>query len=114
MDDRNHFDTITFETFTELLAQYPDVVPAKMEKLDEQRLYAIPKIIHQRELKFITKDELSTLMQWKLYVPRRKLFFNQYMQVLIHFLLQIPRQIPRHPPAPRRLQRCHDGQNNGY
>lgn len=66
MDGNHAFDTIDRETFNALLNKYPDVVPSKLADLEEQRLVTIPSAVSSRDPKYLTKEELATLMDWKL------------------------------------------------
>lgn len=67
MEQHYHFDTISPEVFDNLLGQYPKVVPEKLAELEEQRLRIIPQSVRSRRPEaYFTKDELVTLMDWKL------------------------------------------------
>ncbi|WPH00685.1 Hypothetical protein R9X50_00351500 [Acrodontium crateriforme] len=71
MDTTHAFETINFATFTDLLKQYPDVVPEKLTDLDIQRYSIIPSNAKTRLEEndndvYISKAELETLMKWKL------------------------------------------------
>ncbi|KAK4549841.1 hypothetical protein LTR36_005142 [Oleoguttula mirabilis] len=66
MDEQHNFETIDATTFESLLAQYGGVVPEKLAVLERQRLEVIPLAIKERDPTHITKDELATLMDWKL------------------------------------------------
>ncbi|KAI7086926.1 hypothetical protein KC356_g4644 [Hortaea werneckii] len=66
MDNRYQFDKIDYQTFADLLAKYPSIIPPELQPLDHQRLNTIPAAIQQRNPKFIPKDELLKLTEWKL------------------------------------------------
>ncbi|GAB1731275.1 hypothetical protein NU195Hw_g4244t1 [Hortaea werneckii] len=66
MDDRYRFDKIGYQTFADLLSKYPSIIPPELQPLDHQRLNTIPAAIHQRNPKFLPKDELLKLTEWKL------------------------------------------------
>ncbi|KAI6809265.1 hypothetical protein KC332_g15706 [Hortaea werneckii] len=66
IDDRYRFDKIDYQTFADLLSKYPSIIPPELQPLDHQRLNTIPAAIHQRNPKFIPKDELLKLTEWKL------------------------------------------------
>ncbi|KAI7551305.1 hypothetical protein KC331_g2632 [Hortaea werneckii] len=66
MDDRYRFDKIDYRTFTDLLSKYPSIIAPELQSLDHQRLNTIPAVIQQRDPKFISKDELLKLTEWKL------------------------------------------------
>lgn len=75
MDPKHTVDNITFPEFTHILQQYKDYIPAKLKELDELRFVTIPEAVQSRKVKskgdlFLTKSELESLMQWKLYVTR--------------------------------------------
>lgn len=61
-------DAIDPEAFNSLLEQYPNIVPDKLHALDEQRYDTIPQAIRDRDgPSCLTKEELVTLVEWKLY-----------------------------------------------
>lgn len=67
VDESRSIETIDPATFDELLAVYPDVVPEKLSTLDKQRYEQIPDAIQKMErLKHLSKEQLSTLVDWKL------------------------------------------------
>ncbi|KAI7367562.1 hypothetical protein KC354_g3331 [Hortaea werneckii] len=66
MDDRYRFDKIDYPTFADLLSKYPSIIPPELQSLDHQRLNTIPAVIQQRNPRFISKDELLKLTEWKL------------------------------------------------
>jgi len=62
-----HINSITKQTFEEVLSRYPSAAPEKLHDLDAQRYEAIPEAIAKpggRE--HLTKDEVVTLVEWKL------------------------------------------------
>ena len=69
MEEKECFHNIDSNTFDSLLKEYPDVVPEKLSKLDEQRYVTIPGDLEQQlGLPSVSKDQLATLVDWKLYV----------------------------------------------
>lgn len=61
------FDAIDATTFDDVLGQYPDSVPEKLSDLDAQRYESIPDIVAaRRPAPFLTKEEVATLVDWKL------------------------------------------------
>lgn len=71
MDDRHAFDRISEADFDAILSQYPETVPSKLAELEEQRFYIIPAVLSKRKKEgseFLTKAEVATLVDWKLYV----------------------------------------------
>jgi hypothetical protein len=63
------FDRISKADFEQTLAQYPETVPSKLADLEEQRLSIIPAALRDRKAKgeaYLTKDEVATLVDWKL------------------------------------------------
>lgn len=68
MDDEHSFTSISPTTFDALLADYPTILPKKLEELDQQRYTSISNAIDQRGSAYLTKDELTALVDWKLYV----------------------------------------------
>lgn len=71
MDGKERYENINATTFGALLEEYPNVVPAKLSELDHERYDNIPNRLSQRkDPKFLTKDEVATLVNWKLYVSR--------------------------------------------
>lgn len=76
-------DRINLATFNRLLAQYDDCVPKQLADLEELRLHTIPEALAERaavaakgeeeeeeeeEGAYLEKDELKSLVEWKLYV----------------------------------------------
>jgi len=66
MESKHTFGEIDAPTFGELLQQYASFVPEKLADLEQQRLHVIPEALKARDLAFLTKSELATLMDWKL------------------------------------------------
>lgn len=63
------FEKIDPETFDYALKEYPSVVPPKLTKLDIERYETIPASLGKRAGDVhLTKDEVATLVDWKLYV----------------------------------------------
>lgn len=71
-------DTISYADFVKLLETYKNVVPTKLEELEEQRLKIIPKALSERtgDGAHLTKAELQTLVDWKLYVEMLENFLG--------------------------------------
>lgn len=62
------FEQIGEGAFYSLLQQYQDVVPKKLNALDEQRYSIIPEALNARTGDpHLLKDEVVTLVKWKLY-----------------------------------------------
>lgn len=81
MDHRYAFDHISEADFDEVLSQYPETVPSKLAELEEQRLSIIPTVLAGRRKEgnaFLTKAEVTTLVDWKLYV-HMPLFSNELL-----------------------------------
>lgn len=69
MKDSNAFDQIDPATIDSVLKEYPNVVPAKLSKLDDQRYNVIPTAVKkQTDDISLSKSEVATLVDWKLYV----------------------------------------------
>lgn len=66
MEAEHTFDSITAGIFEDLLKQYADVVLPDLAELEHQRLQIIPDKLQERDVPYLTKDELATLMDWKL------------------------------------------------
>lgn len=67
--DKFAFDAITRAAFDALLNQYPEVLPAKIRELDEERYKAIPGAVDERRQSgdaHLTKEEAFALVSWKL------------------------------------------------
>jgi len=63
------FESITLDTFNEVVDQYQHVVPEKLADLEEQRFQIIPSTLTERISEgvfHLTKDEVVTLVDWKL------------------------------------------------
>ncbi|KAF2223559.1 hypothetical protein BDZ85DRAFT_111184 [Elsinoe ampelina] len=70
MDEIHHWKTIAKSDFDRILKHYPAVIPDKLKDLDQKRLIDIPKATdkrrHSKEGVHLTKDEVVTLVKWKL------------------------------------------------
>ncbi|KAH9834719.1 hypothetical protein Tdes44962_MAKER08631 [Teratosphaeria destructans] len=66
MNESHHFDKITHATFTSLLKQYPRHIPAHLQTLEQDRCLRIPHTTTHRAPSYLTKPDLTTLMDWKL------------------------------------------------
>ena len=67
MDEEATFMTIDLSTFDTLLKRYPNFVPEKLSKLDQERYNTIPGVLRERTGSvWLTKDEVATLVDWKL------------------------------------------------
>ena len=78
-------DVINLDDFNGLLVKYKDVVPDKLEELEKQRLEIIPKALAERTDAHLTKTEVQTLLDWKLYVwndPNRLVKFRRIWEIL--------------------------------
>jgi hypothetical protein len=63
------FQCIGHSEVSEILAQYPSLVPPKLSELEEQRWTTIPTIVAKRKMTgnaFLKKQEVATLVDWKL------------------------------------------------
>lgn len=72
MLEKHHIEAISAEEFTAVLASYDDEVSEKLHKLEEQRVHTIPKALSERKPAYLTKPEVQTLVDWKLYVENAK------------------------------------------
>ena len=69
MLEQHDIKTINGEEFNSILRSYPDIVPPKLGKLEQERLETIPKAVAERNGNaHLTKSEVQTLVDWKLYV----------------------------------------------
>lgn len=69
MLEQHDIKTINGEEFNSILRSYPDIVPPKLGKLEQERLETIPKVVAERNGNaHLTKSEVQTLVDWKLYV----------------------------------------------
>ncbi len=62
-------ENISLEDFRTFLGQYESLVPATLQELERLRLDEIPGALTQRKERgpaFLTKDELTALVEWKL------------------------------------------------
>jgi len=66
MDHERAFKGISVLTFNSLLSEYDTVIPKTLADLERQRLTVIPEAIRSRNPAYLTKDELVTLMDWKI------------------------------------------------
>ena len=63
--------TVSRVNFNDILARYQDAVPAKLHDLDKLRFESIPEKVAQRKEgfdAFLEKEEVESLVEWKLYV----------------------------------------------
>jgi hypothetical protein len=60
-----HIDNITLSTFKDVLSRYSATVSQKLRDLDTQRYDTIPAAVAARETKYLTKDEVVKLIEWK-------------------------------------------------
>jgi hypothetical protein len=61
------YNLITYESFIDTLKSYKDIVPSKLDELEEQRLRIIPKALSERtDNPHLLKPELQKLVDWKL------------------------------------------------
>lgn len=68
MLEQHYSETISDADFAAILQSYPDQVPQKLDELEQQRLVSIPKALSERKPAHLTKLEVQTLVDWKLYV----------------------------------------------
>jgi hypothetical protein len=61
-----HIEKITLNTFKDVLSRYPATVPEKLRDLDTARYDTIPATVAARESKYLTKNEVVKLVEWKL------------------------------------------------
>ncbi|EMC97577.1 hypothetical protein BAUCODRAFT_33291 [Baudoinia panamericana UAMH 10762] len=66
MDSERAFSSINAAAFDRILSKYPSTVPKKMGTLEQRRWVDIPNAVQERRPRYATKDELDTLMDWKL------------------------------------------------
>ncbi|KAM0715537.1 hypothetical protein Q7P37_009035 [Cladosporium fusiforme] len=69
MGSQSTFDRISKDDFEKVLSRYPETVPSKLAELEEKRLSIIPARLTERKAKgnaYLTKDEVVTLVDWKL------------------------------------------------
>ena len=72
MLEKYYIETISAEDFDAVLKTYDDQVPEKLHKLEDQRLHIISKALSERKPAYLTKTEVQTLVDWKLYVENAK------------------------------------------
>lgn len=66
MEPSHRIDEITIDTIHQLLTSYSSTVPDKLHALDEARYEAIPSALAARDETSLTKQEVATLVDWKL------------------------------------------------
>ncbi|KAG8631940.1 hypothetical protein KVT40_001080 [Elsinoe batatas] len=70
MDNKYHWKAVAKSDFEKVLKHYPTIIPDKLKGLDQKRLVDIPKATHKRQNSeegiHLTKDEVVTLVKWKL------------------------------------------------
>ena len=70
MKDTEAFERIEPAVFDAVFQEYSNVVPQKVFHLDDQRYNIIPTAVKNREEDVsLSKEEVATLVDWKLYVP---------------------------------------------
>ena len=68
------FELIDEEAFDSTLQQYDNVISERLKELDEQRYNVIPAAVKNRdEDPMLSKEEVATLVKWKLYVSHSSL-----------------------------------------
>jgi hypothetical protein len=70
MAGQYHAQTISGEDFQMLVHSYSEEVPDKLAELEKQRLVTIPEAFAGRNPSYLTKAEVQTLVDWKLYVQK--------------------------------------------
>lgn len=65
---QHHNENIEPTEFKDILDSYEDEVPEKLAELEKHRLEIIPEALSERNAKHLTKKEVQTLVDWKLYV----------------------------------------------
>lgn len=71
MKDSLKPENISFVEFETNRDAYESLVPSKLHALEDLRLHQIPELLEQRKTQgeaFLERNELSNLMEWKLYV----------------------------------------------
>ena len=81
-------DRIQLSDFKLLLAKYNDVIPKQLADLEQLRLDTIPEAIADRatatgEGSYLEKDELRSLVEWKLYVILTYIYIGLHGYLLI-------------------------------
>ncbi|KAK4496357.1 hypothetical protein PRZ48_012337 [Zasmidium cellare] len=66
MNPSHRIDEITVENAQQLLTEYPAIVADKLHALDEARYNTIPTALAARDDNSLTKQEVATLVDWKL------------------------------------------------
>ena len=59
-------DTITPAIFDSILLEYPNTVPDKLTKLDQERYNTIPGSVKEKDSPSLSKAHVITLVDWKL------------------------------------------------
>lgn len=79
---------ISKAAFEHILSLYPSTVPENLRELDALRYDTIPATVRSRSKKgkYLTKDEVVKLVEWKLYVmfpqiPNRTILIGSYVRV---------------------------------
>lgn len=65
------FDSISSEKVENFLKQYDDVVPARLQDLQNFRLERVPTLLKERKADgnaFLEKQDVTGLVEWKLLV----------------------------------------------
>ncbi|KAF4551684.1 Hypothetical protein D9617_12g035720 [Elsinoe fawcettii] len=97
MNSNFRYDKISKATFDKLLKQYPSTIPDKLKELDQKRLHDIPEALEKRQNSkagpHLTKDEVVTLVKWKLGQSYTFSFFPSISPALSPFS-------PTPPPLP--------------
>lgn len=65
---QHYSENIEPTKFKHLLDSYKDEVPQKLAELEKHRLKIIPEALSERNATHLTKKEVQTLVDWKLYV----------------------------------------------
>jgi hypothetical protein len=66
MEPQYRVSSIEDKTLRPLVAAYRDIVPAKLQALDEARYSTLPQRVLGRRAFFLTKEEVVQLVDWKL------------------------------------------------
>lgn len=68
--------SISLSSINEVLSRYPVTAPEKLKGLDILRYDTIPSDVAAKDVPHLTKDEVETLVEWKLYSTyHQKLLF---------------------------------------
>lgn len=68
MHKQHYPENIEPTEFKSTLDAYKNEVPEKLAELEKQRLESIPEALAERNATHMTKKEVQTLVDWKLYV----------------------------------------------